>query len=74
MCNMRGQKGNKKLHHPNLKLMAGSHGVPSHLRSICVISTIERMKVGTHYFTHGPKYDMDAYMTTLLRGEVWDLC
>lgn len=27
----------------------------------------------THHFTHGPKHDMDAYMTTLFEDEAWDL-
>ena len=47
---------------------------PSHLRLIGAISTIESMGVGTYHFTWGPKYDMDAYMTTFFGGEVKDLC
>ena len=46
----------------------------SHLTSICVISAIESMEVGTYHFTWGLKYDMDAYMTTLFGGGTWDLC
>ena len=29
--------------------------VPSHLRSICAISTVESMEVGTYHFNRGPK-------------------
>ena len=40
-------------------LIQGTKGrfthVPSHLRSICVISTVEIMEVGTYHFTWGPK-------------------
>ena len=34
------------------------------------------MEVVTYYFTWvpSPKYDMDAYMSTLFGGEAWDLC
>ena len=37
----------------NNELRAGSHGaqVPSHLRSICAISAIESMEVGSYHFT-----------------------
>ena len=49
--------------------------VPSHLRSIRAISAVESMEVGTYHFTRGtqvlsPNYDMDAYMATLLGGEL----
>ena len=51
---------------PNLSL--------SHMRPICGILAVESIEVGTYHFTHVPnrKYDMDAYMATLLGGEAWD--
>ena len=49
----------------SIRTRAGSHGVPSHLRSIPAVLAIESMEVGTYHFAHGPKYDMDAHMTTL---------
>ena len=36
--------------------------VPVPLRSIYAISAVESVEVGTYHFTHGFKYDMDAYM------------
>ena len=40
----------------------GSHKVPSHLRSIRAISTIESMEIRAYDFKRSPKYDMDAYI------------
>ena len=53
--------------------------LPSHLRSIRAICTIESMEFGTLLLHMGPKsqslkHDMDAYMATLLGGEAMDLC
>jgi hypothetical protein len=31
------------------------------------------MEVETYHFTWSPKYDMDAYMTTIFGGETWGL-
>ena len=36
-------------------LNAGSHGVPSHLRSIPAILAIESMEVGIYHFTQGSR-------------------
>jgi hypothetical protein len=52
--------------------------VPSHLRLIHAISTVESMEIGAYHFTQGPKslvpkYDTDAYTTTPFGGETWDL-
>ena len=62
-------------------LRAGSHGVPSHLRLIPAISTVESMEVGAYHCTQGPCYkvpshnhDMHAYMATLFGGEASNLC
>ena len=53
--------------------------VPSHWRSIRAISTVKSMEVETYHFTWvfqvmSSKYDVDAYMVTLLGGEIWELC
>ena len=45
--------------------------VPSHMRSIRAISTVENIEVGTFHFTLGPKYDMNVYMTTLFGSEAY---
>ena len=37
-----------------------SNGVPSHLRSICAISAVERMEVGTYHFKWGPKAQVNS--------------
>ena len=60
-------------------LRAKLHRVPSHLRSIRAISAVESTKtwdlpLHTESRVLSPKYDMDAYMATLLGGEAWDLC
>ena len=36
------------------------------MRSIRATSIVVSMEVEAHPFTRGPKYDMDAYMATLL--------
>ena len=46
-------------------------GIPSHLRSISAILDVECMEARTYHFMRrsqvlSPKYDMNAYMTTLL--------
>jgi hypothetical protein len=60
---------------------AGSHvvpspksQVPSHLKSLHAISTVESMEFTTSHRDLNPKYDMDANMTTLFESETWDLC
>ena len=63
-------------------IRAGAHGFQVlnlvHLRSICAMSTVRSMEVGTHHFTRGPKflnpkYDMDVYMVALFGGEAQDV-
>ena len=39
----------------DMRLRAHSHGDPSHSRSICAISAVENMEVGTYHFTWGSK-------------------
>ena len=41
---------------------------PSHLRSICVISTVESMEVGIEHFTWGPK----SYVPSMTWMPTWE--
>ena len=56
-------------------LMAGSHGVPSQLRSIVQSQLLRARKLGltTSHRSPSPKNDMNAYTTTHCGDEAWDL-
>ena len=52
-------------------LRVGSHNIPSHMRSIHPISTVESMEVGTYHFTHGFPSPKSQLLHGCLHGNIF---